>query len=47
MTYIRDDMTAADLANWRYGFDCDDDYPDWYLNVGNTSDEISVILFGA
>ena len=47
MTYIRDDMISADLVNWRYGFDCDNDYDDWHLNIGNTSDEISMMLFGA
>ena len=47
MMYLRDEMVKDDLANWRYGFDPDDKWPDWWCNVGNTADEISLLLFGA
>lgn len=47
MMYLRDEMNPDDLANWRYGFNCDDEYEFWYLNIGRDADEISLLLFGA
>ena len=46
--FIRDEKgTPDELANWRYGFDCDDEWDGWYLNLGNSFDEIFTALYGA
>ena len=47
MMFLRDEMVPGEMANWRYGFNSEDDYQWWWCNLGHSAVEVSVLLFGA
>ena len=47
MIFLRDEMVPWEMEPWRYGVIDEDAHEDWYFNMGNTADEISLRLFGA